>query len=295
MFVASPVAQTAGAGYRIAGRSQRAGGPLDVARAPNGCGPDSSTRLLERGRGGSRLTQAGELLVEHVEAVLARLELAEAALESCGEPSRIAAFSTAAAAILPAALDVFAKRHPHASLTAADYEPEQGMPLLKSRDLDIALIYEYDLVRHSAGSGIETHLLVVDPLFVALPEDHRLASLVVCTTGRPGRGAVDMRRSRERLLRRTRARVPCGRFRALGRTSQQQLRGCPEPRRRRSWPGCLARTRATAPLRASGGQADSRPATDPARAHGDQSGQHGSSSDAGDDRDPAGVTAVPSG
>jgi molybdate transport repressor ModE-like protein len=68
--------------------------------------------LVERHRGRGRLTHAGELLVGHVEAVLERIERAEATLVklrwAVTGSLDIAAFSTAAAAILPTALGTFA-------------------------------------------------------------------------------------------------------------------------------------------------------------------------------------------
>jgi molybdate transport repressor ModE-like protein len=137
--------------------------------------------LLERSRGGSRPTPAGRLLIEHTEAVLARLELAETTLGqlrgAITDCVAIAAFSSAAAAIVPDAVDAFARRHPHAAVTAEDCDPARSLALLKSREVDIALVYEYDLLQPSAGSAIETEVLMVDPLFVAFPGSHPAAEL----------------------------------------------------------------------------------------------------------------------
>src|SRR3954453_6732498 len=65
-------------------------------------------RLLERGRGGLRLTEAGTVLLEHADQVAWRLELADTQLASFAgrrrEHVRIGAFPTALAAFVPAAV-----------------------------------------------------------------------------------------------------------------------------------------------------------------------------------------------
>src|SRR5215213_7892990 len=65
-------------------------------------------RLLERGRGGLRLTHAGAVLLEHADHVAGRLELADAQLASLAgeyrEHVRLGAFPTALAGFVPAAV-----------------------------------------------------------------------------------------------------------------------------------------------------------------------------------------------
>src|SRR4051812_41390769 len=65
-------------------------------------------RLLERGRGGLRLTDAGAVLLEHADDVAWRLELAETQLASLAgqrrENVRLGAFPTALAGFVPSAV-----------------------------------------------------------------------------------------------------------------------------------------------------------------------------------------------
>src|SRR5215208_2727841 len=65
-------------------------------------------RLLERGRGGLRLTGAGSVLLEHADQVAWRLELADTQLASLAgehrEYVRVGAFPTALAGFVPSAV-----------------------------------------------------------------------------------------------------------------------------------------------------------------------------------------------
>src|SRR5947209_5745485 len=61
-------------------------------------------RLVERGQGvrGVRLTPAGELFLEHVDAILARVTIAEQ--EFSQRPVRVGVFQSVSATLLPTAL-----------------------------------------------------------------------------------------------------------------------------------------------------------------------------------------------
>src|SRR4051812_33654914 len=65
-------------------------------------------RLLERGRGGLRLTEAGAVLLEHADEVAWRLELADTQLARLSAEHRghvrLGAFPTALAGFVPAAV-----------------------------------------------------------------------------------------------------------------------------------------------------------------------------------------------
>src|SRR3954452_19989133 len=65
-------------------------------------------RLLDRGRGGLRLTPAGEVLLEHADHVAWRLQLADTQITSLAEDRRdhvrLGAFPTALAGFVPSAM-----------------------------------------------------------------------------------------------------------------------------------------------------------------------------------------------
>src|SRR5436305_57217 len=80
---------------------------------------EAGVPLLERGPSSVRLTEAGRVLVEHTETILARLHAAETEMRAAagrdGGELRVAAFPTAAATIVPPALTAFAAREPSVS------------------------------------------------------------------------------------------------------------------------------------------------------------------------------------
>ena len=88
---------------------------------------EAGTTLVERNARGVRLTDAGRALVEHADAILARLADAEAELEAIaglrGGRLRLAAFPSAGASIMPEAIARFRERHPAVELTLEPAEP----------------------------------------------------------------------------------------------------------------------------------------------------------------------------
>src|SRR6185503_4376036 len=107
---------------------------------------EAGTVLVDRNARGVKLTEAGEALVRHADAILTRLADAEAELEAIaglrGGRLRLAAFPTVGATLMPLAIATFRERHPDIELTVRQLEPEDSLPLLKSGELDIALTIE---------------------------------------------------------------------------------------------------------------------------------------------------------
>jgi DNA-binding transcriptional LysR family regulator len=92
---------------------------------------EAGTRLLERRARGVVLTEAGQTLVEHAEAILERLEAAEASLAALADLRRghlrTASFATAGARVLPRAIDAFRARHPAIELTVGQASPMESV------------------------------------------------------------------------------------------------------------------------------------------------------------------------
>jgi len=141
---------------------------------------EAGTTLVERGARGIRLTDAGRALVEHSDAILARLAAAEAELEAIaglrGGRVRLGSFATAGAALLPRAVAIFTRRHPGVELSLVEAEPEESVARLKAGELDVAIVMAYANVPIAADEpareGIEEVHLLDDPMHVALPLDH---------------------------------------------------------------------------------------------------------------------------
>ena len=77
---------------------------------------------------------------------------------------------------MPLAVARFRQAHPDVSLTLAEGEPEQIGPRLRAGEFDLALLFEFPGVRERPGLGLRSVTLLEDPMPVALPADHPLAS-----------------------------------------------------------------------------------------------------------------------
>src|SRR3982751_5023687 len=139
---------------------------------------EAGAQLVTRGSRGIKLTEAGEALVRHADAILTRLADAEAELGAIaglrGGRLRLAAFPTVGATLMPLAIATFRNRHPDIELTVRQLEPEDSLPLLKSGELDIALTIEPSTGMDT--DGLEITFLLDDPMFAALPLNHPLAN-----------------------------------------------------------------------------------------------------------------------
>jgi DNA-binding transcriptional LysR family regulator len=154
------------------------------------------TLLVLRVPQGAVLTDAGALLVERGEAILARLGDAESELRALagleGGRLRIASFASAASSIVPLAIARFRDRHPAVELSIAMADPIDSLPRLRAGELDMALSHdayldsrgaEVDTATITQGGnggrtgGIELVHLFDDPMYVAMPAGHPLAGL----------------------------------------------------------------------------------------------------------------------
>src|SRR3954468_9895386 len=135
--------------------------------------------LLERDRRGARPTSAGAALVAHADGILAQLDAAEAEVAAIaglrGGRLTMASFPTAGATIVPLAVAMFRDAHPDVALTLAEGEPEEIVPRLRAGEFDLALLFEFAGVSERRGSGLRRIELLEDPMYLALPDDHRLA------------------------------------------------------------------------------------------------------------------------
>jgi molybdate transport repressor ModE-like protein len=136
-------------------------------------------QLLDRARGGPKLTDAGRVVVGHAEAAIARLDEAERELAAIagleGGELRLASFPSASATVLTEAVSVFHGRHPKVRLSIAEAEPEQSLPRLKGGELDLALSFDYPSVPSAPDRDLELTLLLTESMHLALPKQHPLA------------------------------------------------------------------------------------------------------------------------
>ena len=139
---------------------------------------ETGVALLERHPRGVSLTAAGQTLVGHAEAIIARLEAADEALAEIaglrGGRLRMASFPTAGATLMPLAIATFRASYPDVELTLAEGEPEEIAPRLRTGELDLALLFEFGGQSVLQGEMLRVELLE-DQLELALPRQHPLA------------------------------------------------------------------------------------------------------------------------
>ena len=137
------------------------------------------TVLVERGRTGATLTDAGRILLEHGERVLGELRDAEAAVRAhAGTPPdrlSLGAFASAGRILLPQTLAAFGRDHPHVRLSLADIEPPDGHDLVTSGELDVLVTHRYPAVPLPRVPGLHRERILVDPLMVVAPAGHPIA------------------------------------------------------------------------------------------------------------------------
>ena len=136
-------------------------------------------RLTERAGRGLELTPAALILVGHTDALLARLETAEADLAGLRDQIAgrvaLAAFPSAAASLVPAAWAALAASAPQVRLELTEMEPEESLPAVLRGETDVAVAHEYDLLPRPLDPLFERRELLDDPVGCRRPGGHPLA------------------------------------------------------------------------------------------------------------------------
>src|SRR3954462_6960482 len=128
---------------------------------------EAGTRLVERSARGVRLTQAGELLVGHADAIMDRLTAAESQLEALsqleGGRLRIGAPATANSTLIPLAVRAFDDAHPEVALRLDESISSELMERLSCGELDIAIVADAERIPDVPGEVV-LEPLMEDPL-----------------------------------------------------------------------------------------------------------------------------------
>lgn len=129
--------------------------------------------LLERDGRRVRLTAAAHALVASTDRVLAELDAAEAELAAeqgtvQGEVV-IGSFPSAASGLVVPAVARLELQHPELSCSVREHEPEDGIPLLRSGDLDLLISESYTDVDAAPAGGLASQPLLDEPLRLAFP------------------------------------------------------------------------------------------------------------------------------
>lgn len=134
--------------------------------------------LFERGARSIRPTPAAEILSSQSVEILSMLRNLEEEARALAQGRlgrlRVGSFPTASAHVLPHALRRLSQAYPHVEVELVEAEPDQLFPRIADRELDIALVYRYDMVPREDARALESNELVRDEMQLLLPADHPL-------------------------------------------------------------------------------------------------------------------------
>jgi DNA-binding transcriptional LysR family regulator len=136
-------------------------------------------RLLDRGRGGLRLTRPGQVLLEHADHVAWRLRLADAQIADFAgehrEQVRLGSFPTALAGFVPSAVARLRRAHGELRVLLSEVTPSTLEPRVLSGEFDVAVSYQEATTERREFPGAQRIDLLQDTFLVGLPATHRLA------------------------------------------------------------------------------------------------------------------------
>jgi DNA-binding transcriptional LysR family regulator len=136
-------------------------------------------RLLERARGGLRLTDAGAVLLDHADQIAWRLQLADTQLASLAgrrrDHVRVGAFPTALASFVPSAVARLRLAHRDLRVRLGEVTPSTLQPRVLGGEFDVAISYQDASTERREFGDAERIDLMQDTFLVGLPPQHRLA------------------------------------------------------------------------------------------------------------------------
>jgi DNA-binding transcriptional LysR family regulator len=127
---------------------------------------DAGVDLIEPAGRRVRLTPAGRRLADHAVTILAAVDTARLDLDPGAEPAgtlRVGGFATGIRVSLLPALADLASSHPRVDAIVSEYEPAEAFRLLVDDDLDLALVYDYNLAPASPNPALDTVALWSTP------------------------------------------------------------------------------------------------------------------------------------
>ncbi|KAA5826876.1 LysR family transcriptional regulator [Saccharopolyspora hirsuta] len=139
------------------------------------------TALVLRHPRGVRLTEAGQVLARHAEAIAARLRAAEEDLAELVElrtgTLRLAAFPSASPTLVPAALTALRAEHPGLTVRLHEAEPPAAIRLVSTGGAELAMVFTHSAPEHDPD--LVWLPLGTEQLRVVLPVDgpHRAAAV----------------------------------------------------------------------------------------------------------------------
>src|SRR5512140_3422838 len=140
---------------------------------------EAGVPLLEKSGRQVRLTEAGLRLVRHADSITGAIAAAEADVASLRDQVvgtlRVAAFPTAARAVMPAVMTALSRLHPDLRVTLRDLEADESLTALAMDEIDIAIVDDYGDGARIPPAGLDVCAFMRDPIYLAslLPVDGR--------------------------------------------------------------------------------------------------------------------------
>ena len=133
---------------------------------------EAGTPLVEPDGRRVRLTAAGRRLADHAITILAAVEAARRDLDPDAEPEgvvRLAGFASAVTGVVMPIVTDLAAVAPGVRLRINEYEPIEALDLLAGDDVDVALVYDYDLAPAAWPRDVEVRELWTVPWGLGVP------------------------------------------------------------------------------------------------------------------------------
>jgi molybdate transport repressor ModE-like protein len=131
--------------------------------------------LLIRGAGGVSLTEAGEVLLRHADALASVLRVADAELDDLAHVRsgtvRLACYPSGAATRVPQGLAALRARHPGLDVHLTEAEPPEALAMVQDGTVDLALVFAHQ-GQELADPDLTVHPLGTDDLHLVVPQGH---------------------------------------------------------------------------------------------------------------------------
>ena len=132
---------------------------------------EAGVPLLEKSGRQVRLTDAALRLVRHADAITGAIAAAEADVASMQQvvtgTLRVAAFPTAARAVMPGVMAALSRIHPELRVTLRDLEAEESLTALQVDEADIAIVDDYGDGSRLPPADLEVREFLRDPIYLA--------------------------------------------------------------------------------------------------------------------------------
>jgi DNA-binding transcriptional LysR family regulator len=132
---------------------------------------EAGVELLERDGRRVRLTEAAVRLVRHADTITGAIAAAEAdvaTLQSVVTGTlRVAAFPTAARAVMPQVMTALSRQHPELRVTLRDLEADESIPALTLGEIDVAIVDDYGDGSRVPSTDLEVREFMRDPIYLA--------------------------------------------------------------------------------------------------------------------------------